>query len=283
MTNEKARDFFSAYYEGSLEAGLNLSMEQRLKADPELSAEYASFVETLDHLGTLKFEEIAIPADLNEKIAARLDRFVYEEKRNAKPALTLWLRNFGFAAVAAAAIAGAVISLRGRGDTAKAGLAPDLAAASDHISYDVSNDGVKVHFVPGTAKTVVITDEQGKERSREAIGDAAHPEMLSVLANDRASATIFEIRGATDPVGSYIAIPGKVHSTINAGEGTTVALAKALSDYYRIPVTLRVNQPNATVSWTFSSADSVAEASKSLGAAYRVTLLQSNILQIEQN
>ncbi len=284
MTNEKARDFFSAYYEGTLEPGLSVSLAQRLKADSTLSNEYASFARAMDQLGTLKFEEIASPDDLNEKISARLDRYIYDQKRSAKPALTIWLRNLGFGTIAAAAIIGAVISLRGgSSSTAPAGVFNPPAPASDKISYSVSPEGVTVKIAPATSKTIIVTDDKGVEKSREVAGDATHPEVVNLLKNDGPNAAIFQIRALDDPSGSYVAIPGKVRTTVNAGEGTIVDLAQAMSNYFGVPVSLKAPRPAVKVAWTFASHNPVEEAGKALGPGFRVTLLQSDILQIEQN
>ena len=103
MNNDKAREFFSSYAEGALDAGLKQSFEAQLQRDRDLQSEYHDFERTLEHLGQFKFEEIAVPADLNETISARLDRNLYDRKHNAAPTWHLWLRNFAIAGVSAAA------------------------------------------------------------------------------------------------------------------------------------------------------------------------------------
>ena len=53
MNHDKAREFFSAYYEGTLESGLRQQLEARFRADAHLKADYAAFVETIEALGEL--------------------------------------------------------------------------------------------------------------------------------------------------------------------------------------------------------------------------------------
>ena len=69
MTNDKAREFFSAYHEGTLEPGLCASLERRLEGDASLQAEYAAFAETVESLNSMRFESVEIPAYLGDRIA----------------------------------------------------------------------------------------------------------------------------------------------------------------------------------------------------------------------
>ena len=48
MNQEKAKEFFSAYYEGTLEAGLQQSLEQQLRADGNLRREFRDFERAME-------------------------------------------------------------------------------------------------------------------------------------------------------------------------------------------------------------------------------------------
>ncbi|HWA84386.1 MAG TPA: hypothetical protein VG820_13170, partial [Fimbriimonadaceae bacterium] len=190
MTNEKARDFFSAYHEGTLESGLRVSFEQKLKADADLRREFDSFTRAMDDLDVMKFEEIAIPDDLHERISARLDRHIYEKKRSATPHWTTWLRGLGFAGIGAAAILGAVFSLNSGGGANS--VVPAGISTSDQIAFGMTADGVNITFAPNSVKTIVITNA-GKEVVRKTIGDAASPKFRTVLSNTLANASVFGV------------------------------------------------------------------------------------------
>ncbi|HTQ08499.1 MAG TPA: hypothetical protein VMI31_00360, partial [Fimbriimonadaceae bacterium] len=92
MTNEKAREFFSAYHEGTLEPGFRVSFEQKLKSDYAVRHEFESFVRAMEKLDALRDEEIEIPADLHDRITARLDRHLYERRKSATPSWSVWIR-----------------------------------------------------------------------------------------------------------------------------------------------------------------------------------------------
>jgi hypothetical protein len=282
MTHEKARDFFSAYYEDSLEPNLRVSFEQKLKADPNLRDDYDAFVRAINQLDGLKMEEIAIPEDLHERISARLDRHIYDRNRNAAPAWNTWLRGFAFAGIGAVAILGAFFTLNNRGGDVTGSGMGWTPPARETISYTVSSNGVTFKFAPVSQKTVVVTDGQGKELSRSTIGDQANPALNTLLSNPLPTASVFGIQVVGEAMVTYIAVPGKLRASINAGEGTVIDLAKAISDFYRMPVKIQTAVPNERTSWSFSSTDAVTESSKALGANYQVTLLQNNMLEAER-
>ena len=100
MNQEKAKELFSPYYEGTLEPGLAQALGQSLSKDAHLRAEFEQFERTYDELRALKFEVIDIPEDLAEKISTRIDRQIYEQKRTVQPTWVGWLRNVSIAAVA---------------------------------------------------------------------------------------------------------------------------------------------------------------------------------------
>lgn len=273
MTDEKARDFFSAYYEGTLESGLSMSFEQKLKADWSLNEEYSQFVRAMDELGTLKFEEIDIPHDLQERISARIDRDIYERKHSGRRPFLSWARGLAYAGIGALAITGAFFALNSHSPTQGAGFAP---SAIDRIDYAVSANGVTLRVAPASPKSVVIRN-QGREVSRAIVGPTG---VNTVLSNPNANAAVFEI--ALDGVNpSFMVVPGRVRSAINAGSGSFVQLAQATSDFYRLPVLLETKDSGQRTSWTFGTSDAVSEVAKALGPSYSVTLLQSGILEIK--
>lgn len=283
MTNEKAKEFFSAYYEETLEAGLRLSFEQKLKADRSLKEEYDSFVRAMDSLGVLKFEEIEIPHDLHEQISARLDRHLYEKKQSAKPAWNTWFRSLAFAGIGAVAIIGAMLALTNRGG----GVAGDPATSSfgsstkEQIKYSIKNDGVTLSFAPNSPKTVIITNG-GKEVTHTIVGDGKMPALSTLLSNSLPSASVFGIQISGEKGTTYVVIPGTARSSVSKGEGTVVDFAKAASDFYRMPIRVSTVVPNERIVWAFTSPNAVAESGKALGSNYSVTLLDSGMLEVEQ-
>lgn len=252
MTNEKARDFFSAYYEGSLEPGLCVSFEQKLAEDGSLGAEYRSFTGAMKELDTLKLDEIQVPADLHDRICARLDRYLYDQKQKA-PRWGLCIRNLAYAGVGVLAIVGGLFAFNSRSGTPQAGVIP--VPAPDVVTYTVTEEGVGV-----------------RTGSR----------LSSLLQNDRPHAALFEVKASGDQGVRYVAMQGKRASSVNSGDGTLKEFVKAVADYFRMPVSLKVENADERVTWTFTSRDAVAEVGKVLPAPrFQVSLMQDDMLQIE--
>lgn len=110
MTTDKAREFFSSYYEGTLEDGLRLSLDQALREDADLREEYDLFSQTMKELDTLGEFEAPAPFDLHDRIVARLEE---AEQKKVVPMLTVW-RNVAIGLVAASLIFGAIFSIKAR-------------------------------------------------------------------------------------------------------------------------------------------------------------------------
>ncbi len=271
MTNEKARDFFSAHYEGTLEPGLSVSLEQHLKSNADVKREYESFVRAMGDLDMLKFESIEIPSDLHDKISARLDRHLYERKRNATPVWGTWLRGLAFAGVGALAIVGAIFAFNNRGQGPAAAGAfvapapPKISVTSEGVSLDLQRPG----------KTVIVSD-QTHVVSRSVIGDQP-----LVLSNSRPEAAVFKVQIAGELGATYVAIPGRTRLTNGHGNGTIAEFANAIAGYFQMPVTVDANRPSERISWAFASSDAVSEASKALGPNYSVTSIASGPLEIK--
>lgn len=283
MTNEKARDFFSAYYEGSLEPGLCVSFEQKLNTDISLRDEYRTFQDAMESLDTMKFEDITIPDDLHERISARLDRAIYEQKNKAKPALSLWIRSLSYSAVAAVAIIGAIFTINARSNSTQSASLGGAPVAKASINYSVSGSEVTLKYAPAAHEVVIVTDATGKEVSRTDVGTEATREMKTVLSNPLENAAVFGVQIQGEKSQSFIAIPGKDRSAVKEGEGTLTDLAKAIANFYHAPVRLTTDSATERVSWTFASSDVVSETSRALGGNYTVTLLTDGMLEIVRN
>ncbi len=91
MTLAKAKDYFSAYHEGSLDRGLKQAFETRLREDTQLQAEYRAFERTMKELEAFGCVEVEPPSDLHDKIAARLDKAIWDQKRQKNSGVKLRL------------------------------------------------------------------------------------------------------------------------------------------------------------------------------------------------
>ena len=81
MNIEKAREFYSAYHEGSLDKGLKQAFERQLETDAQVAAEFRLFKQAMEELSQLESEAIEVPSDLHDRISARLDLHILEQRR----------------------------------------------------------------------------------------------------------------------------------------------------------------------------------------------------------
>ena len=284
MNQEKAREFFSSYYEGNLDAGLKQALEHAMNKDASLREEYREFEQTYEEIGCLKFETIEIPFDLTDKIVANIDRHVFEAKRKQQPAWITWLRNVAIAGVSCVALLGAALSLRNlTGKTAGASFV-NTASTKDDLSIEPNtNRDATIHFSPSQADTLIIREGLGgKERSHADV--LAGAELTTTLENPNASATVFDIETPkSDTRSTLIALPGSASSTENTGKGNLEDFAKALASYYRVPVEVHVASPNIDVAWNFQGPDALNAAQSTLDLArYAITWRVNNLLVISE-
>jgi hypothetical protein len=282
MNQDKAREFFSAYYENTLERGLKQTFDQRLRADAQLLAEYQAFQRTMDHLDQLKFEEIEVPIYLSDRIATRIE----EARAAAKPRnpLLLWLPRYAVGGLAAAALIFAVVSwLPGGHGSQGAGVveAPSTEKAwpSETVSVVGAGHSATIHYQSATARSVRIMDASGADLGITNLG--AGQSLSLPLNNPNPHATLFEVRVSGAGPDEYLEVPGTKADRTTADSGTVADFVKALGDRYSVPVILNAHDLGKTISWSFDVADAKSAAQKSLDSAdYDVTQTASGVLSI---
>lgn len=283
MNQEKAREFFSAYYEGNLESGLRQAFEQRLMADATLQADYAAFVETMESLGTLKHEEIEIPIYLSDRIATRIEEA--QSRRQVRvPAWSNWFRNLAFGGLAAAALFGGLVAVLNKGEgVSTASVVPSgptaETASVDQLMFAATPNGVEIQFKASANSSVIVSSAtNGRVLKRFDLKGNA---LQSVLTNDLEGTAVFRVlvEGATDD--AEVAIPGRNPVVPNAGSGTIREFAAALASFYRVPVVVRVDEDAKPVTWDFQGTDAGDVAAQLLASyGYSVDQRESGLITI---
>jgi len=276
MNQERARDFFSAYYEGNLDAGLRQSFELNLRSDAILQSDYAAFVETVHELEALKHEQIEIPIFLSDRIATRLE-LAQGKPKSGFPGWTGWLRGLAFTGLAAAAIIFAFPFFHGGSDLKTAG--PNLASDLDQVAFKVDGNKVVLRYQPSSIKTVVISSPtSGKEVQRFSLNGQR---LESPIENPLPKSAVFKIEALGDKTSTILAVPGQSMEPTKAGEGTVQDLALALAGHYRVPVEVEAADVTHRVSWNFSSSDARAAANQALESeGFSVDQRQDGLIEI---
>ncbi len=278
MNQEKAREFFSAYYEETLEGGLRQTFEQRLKTDATLQAEYRAFETTMNDLCEMKLEEIEIPAFLSDRIATRLEE-VQAKKRTSTPVWATWFRGLAFSGLAAAAIIGAIVSMRGGNNEPSMGNLGGMPA-SDQITFKLTKGSeVQLRYTPSAKKTLdIVVDGKTEHRDVDTHG------MVSTLENKNAEAALFTVQVEGEKSSAIIAVPGTRAGVDKAGQGKMSDFVKALAGFYKTPVLVNVANMDASVTWSFESTDATDAANKALvGQGISVDLKTDGFLNISDH
>lgn len=284
MTNEKAREYFSAYSEGTLDAGLAQSFEAKLNADSNLRAEYEQFELTLKELEALRYEEIEVPFDLNERISAAVDKSIYDKKQSAQPGWSVWLRNLAFGALAAAAVYGAYVSIN-MGKTSGPVISPVVPGANrqagptEEIEFRKSSNGIQMRYQPSAKHTVII---RGASEGEETV-EVDRNGWLNELKNEQPDSAMFvvEIKGEAPPM--VVIVPGTQRKVSDSGMGSVTEMAQALADQFGVPIILRSEKAESELSWNFGSNDAHKATEEALRGQQFMTDMREGILFIGDN
>jgi len=276
MTQEKAREYFSAYYEGTLEPGLRQAFEHRLSSDLTLNADYAAFTETMEELDLLPHEEIEIPMFLNDRIAARLEP-ERARKRDRVPVWTVWLRGLAFGSLATAALAFAVISVNNHDNVAKASFVD--AGAGDRVSFSSRGTNLVMDYHPSAERTVVVSSGiNGKELKRFSADSSAPSQPFD---NPQPGTALFQVQVLGQTGSTLVAVPGTESHAAVSGDGTMSEFAVALAERFRTSVIVRISDPTDHVAWKFEGTDVRRAADSALkDTPYMVDQREAGILNI---
>jgi hypothetical protein len=282
MNIEKAREHFSAYFEGSMDRGLRQSFERELSQDAQLAAEYRAFEQTMTELGLLPNIEIEVPDDLHEQIMRRVDLAAWEQERKAPAAGWLsWFRPL-LIGTAVLAIAGlAVLQMNNRGTNAamEANVIPNVSpVAQASLTVNRTETGVRLSY--GKAGTVVIRNPKGEILESLKL-DANAPKAINTQTQTQVVSVALDNQR---PV--WIAIPGSEKSVLDANQGSLKELANALAGHYQVPVVLSVDDADQAVTWQPGAdqiTESAARATESLNLRVELKDPNSPVLWIQKS
>jgi len=290
MTLAKAKDYFSAYYEGSLDRGLKQAFETRIKEDAQLQAEYRAFTRAMKELEAFGSIDIEPPADLHDKIAARLDKAIWEQKRQKAPTFSFaWWQGLVAVTVAAACVIGFVTYSDHQRQTSTASLLPvggsSLPAKFTFAASGPSGHGVALNF-PGEDAKLVVKDSDGKVISSVDLNGQEVREKPLENTSDTAQLIGIEADTPDGPIAaSFVAVPGRLRDPSASGKGAVKDLATAIAGHYQKPVVIQ-NQADGEkpASWDLTTNDLLGAATASLkGLGLSISEEGSGIILIQPN
>lgn len=269
MNLSKAREYFSAFYEGSLDRGLREGFERALKTDAQIQAEYKAFERTMMQLDAMKATDVEPPTDLHDLIMARIDKNVWDQKQKRNPVLSWWKSAIAVG-VAATVIAIGVLQ-SGKGTAAnEAGLTMPSNASLDVRAGEKS---VFLDYAPNGHHQVIIKSDDGKVL--ESLDLNGKPIRDKVLRNATKVAIMMSVEIDKSP--TWIALPGTDRSNRSAGKGTIKDLALEIANACNVPVVLKVKDIDAETSWKLDSTDAHATAMSAVSAMSKQVELRGKV------
>lgn len=262
MNAHKAREFFSAHLEGSLDAGLTAAFERALAGDSGLSAEYAEFRATVARLSTIKDEAVPEPPfDLHERISARIDKAVWEAKQ-AQPTgfWSKWrLPLAGFAATAAVVATVVALQRPAQGPATAGVVEAPIAAPGLEVRLAEGRLWVTHGAKAGTTVEVVRLQDGVKIDAF----DVSERALDAPLQNASSGSVLVVIEAAGSS--KVLALPGTRRAPKASGEGTVTEFALAIADTSGTPVEVRAKDQALKAPWTFEAADLAGSVQKETG------------------
>lgn len=249
MNQDKTRELFSEYREGTLNASLMAAVQSSLASDETLRQEYAEFDHVLSSLEQSSDEKYDVPFDLHDRIMARIDKSIFEERRKTKANWFSGWRLGTIGAVAAIGLVATFVSINSS-NNGSTSTASTLGVPSNPGLSLVNKEGQLIVKHPSAnGRSVLVKDEaSGKLVKRF---DLKGRSLESPQENGSDSAVLLRIEAvdANESNSYLVAVPGKKVNTNLTGKGTISDLAKVLADTYREPVEVAVSDTSVQVGW----------------------------------
>ncbi|MBX3117634.1 MAG: hypothetical protein KF784_01100 [Fimbriimonadaceae bacterium] len=281
MNSEKAREHFSSYFEGSLDAGLKQQLERALSTNAELQSEYHRFVEVMRQLEALQAPVPEPQFDLHERITRKLDHHIHESQAKQKPSWMLWLKTVSVSAIAVLAIWGAVSQLNRGSIESQAG--PGISSAKPQPPFSVtvdSSNSVIVNYKADADKSVTVFNEDGT-----VLRTVTNQKLEMPVNNPNEETAIVTIQAEGSDETNIIALPGTRMDRVSQSEGKMADFAKAVAAHFHTPIVIVTNDPSVTVRWNLEVGTSPMAVIKAalLGTSYSCEERANGLIWVEKN
>ena len=260
MNQSKARDFYSAYFEGTLDSALTQAFERALRTEAEIKAEYEQFVRVMDDLKACR-DPVEAPADLHLKIREHVDAHILSTERQERAGILFFAwKPLAYGAIAAIAIIAAVASLSNRSAGSGGPAAAAFAPVQESAPAIVFEDG-ETRLNYSAASQNVVSVYRHSDRTLVFEEPLKSQTIDSTLFNGSDDATLVSVHFASWYGTLFVAVPGRTIQTDGEGTGTVLDLMTSLAGKYKVPVVLASDLVADGMSWKFEGTDA-AQASQ---------------------
>ena len=267
MSKDRLKEHFSAYYDGSLDAGLRQSFSSKLASDPEFKAEYDQFARTMAMLAELGNEQIESPSFLSDRIANRLEAVPQRQSSPLDFITGNWFKTLGFGSLAFVAIAASIFAFNqvaAPGDVAESNLIFKPKGLKekkdpDYLKIRIANGEARAFYRSSAAKSLVIS--YAKDGSVLKNFQLDKQDVDCALTNHNDETAVFQIEVSGETPSTYVFVAGKTLSdpTSANGNGPWSDFIEQVCNKYGVTVQLTVANPKANLSWKFESQNALDE------------------------
>jgi len=283
MDVTQARELYSAYYEGTIERISAVALEEAMKSNPDIHEDYHLFASVMDSLPGLAEESVEFPADLHDKVMAKIDHYDWEKKQEKKFSLFAAPRMAWYGLAAAALIlfaATAVIQSNKSGGPSQAATGP-VSSTPIEVSFTVETGTVTLNAVGPLSSSVVLTSpEAGVTPQSYATSNGT---VKVPLQNQSTQPRVIEIAamlGKTKKDSYVMVLPGTKRTSQLQGEGSIIDCAKAVSTTFGTPVQVE-GDPAKPCRWALTPRDTSDQLVVALGRTdVTARVSSSGLLQI---
>lgn len=278
MNQTKARDLYSHYHEGSLDEGLRQAFERAMQNDPNIRSEYEQFVRVLGDLNSMA-KPVEVPADLHQRIRERLDQAAPESRPSHRTSTIWWAwKPLAYGTAAAAICIMMIVSF---GPSRGGNVQPAGFSGQTEIAPNLKTSDGNLTFVFRTADDTSITITRVADDVELLSKDLTRQYVELALRNDADEPSMLRVDIASLDRPLYLLIPGIAVVQDDAGSGSLLEFATAISARYNVPVQVLVNDSEAILDWEFDSLDPIdAVEAEITGLGMRVEESQHGVIRI---
>ncbi|MDQ2985754.1 MAG: zf-HC2 domain-containing protein [Armatimonadota bacterium] len=286
MTCDKAQDLFSELHEGTLAEGLILKVNRHLDDCPSCAHEFSSFKRSYSAFAA--FGPTAVPDDLGEIIARRLD-FIDYDKRQSPTRSGGWIRVAAIGAAAVALLAVVYVLNPASNMGSRAGIAPLPTQKSENIRIEKVDGKVRIRFV-AEAATRVDLFEGGSDFAALPPIDAKQIRVDQVAAGSRYDVPInvdgpipmpLWLRVSTAPGTIGVFFPQPAVLTSRTFEGNTVQSLQAIANGFGVVVEARLTGIGKKTQQNLEGEDPLVAAKNALrDTPYKEITLAKGVLHV---
>lgn len=256
MNSQQARDLFSEYREGTLEAGLREQFERALRQDAALRKDYDQFCAILVALEGGRDEVIEVPLELSRRITESLESAAPAPRRFNL--IELFRSPIGYGVAAAVVLVPVILISLNRGGGSNASQASMLGGNTVPTRSEFRMIESELSIVLQSPKGDQLEVRDGLEGPVEQKFEVGSEVLRQAFTNPQPAARGVWFDFANDNLADrYVVIPGQEKVTTQEGEGSILDLATAISNHQGVAIEIANPKSERTFKWNLTPEDNL--------------------------